>query len=229
MVEFKAAKVPPDMKPIFARAEELISDFFAKVVGYPDQGRIEIDGIRYMWARADGLGLLFRDLLTGIYGERGADHILYQFGQALGRNEARGYIEKFGLQDPIEKLSAGPVYFSYSGWAFVDILPQSAPSPDENYVLTYHHPNSFEAEAMLSAGRKADRPICYINAGYSSGWCSESFGVPLDAREITCEAAGDEHCTFLMTHRSKLYDRLSIWKEKAAAGQIPTIEELLSV
>jgi predicted hydrocarbon binding protein len=223
MEEFRAAKVPPEMVPVFKKAEELISDFFTKVVYYPDKGRIEIDEERYMWVRASSLAQSFRGILEEVYGDRGTDQILYKFGKAVGQQEAREFHKKFDVQSPLEKLSAGPVYFSYSGWAFVDILPASAPSPDENYLLVYHHPSSFEAEFM-SSGKKANRAICHINAGYSAGWCQESFSVPLEAREITCEAKGDQNCTFIMSHRNTMVRRLEMLEDLLSRGK--KVEEL---
>ncbi len=43
-----------------------------------------------------------------------------------------------------------------------------------------------------------------MNAGYSSGWCEESFGMPLVSSEIMCKAKGDECCRFIMGHPSKI-------------------------
>ena len=37
-----------------------------------------------------------------------------------------------------------------------------------------------------------------MNSGYSSGWCAESFGVPLVSTEILCKAKGDDCCRFIM-------------------------------
>ena len=106
----------------------------------------------------------------------------------------------------------------------MDILPASAPSPDENYLLVYHHPGSFEAEPFLKKGEKSNRNICHINAGYSAGWCEESFGVPLEAREITCKAKGDDKCTFLMCHRSTMLRRLEVLHDLLSKGK--KVEEL---
>ncbi len=52
-----------------------------------------------------------------------------------------------------------------------------------------------------------------MNAGYSSGWCSESFGIELNAREITCRAKGDKECLFVMAPIEKIED---IVKEQLA-------------
>jgi two-component sensor histidine kinase len=102
------------------------------------------------------------------------------------------------LSDPIQKLSTGPVHFAYTGWANVEILAGSNPSPDQNFLLKYHHHNSFEAQSWKRANRKSIEPVCIMNCGYSAGWAEESFGIPLTAVEITCEAKGDEHCSFVM-------------------------------
>ena len=47
-----------------------------------------------------------------------------------------------------------------------------------------------------------------MNAGYSSGWCEESFGLPLTAVEITCRAKGDEKCTFIMAPPHRIEEHL---------------------
>lgn len=67
--------------------------------------------------------------------------------------------------------------------------------------------------------RESNRPICHINAGYSVRWCGESFGVPLEAREITCRAQGDEKCTFLMSHRSTILQRLQTLQMLLSKGR----------
>jgi len=229
MATINAAGVPAALIDTFSRAQEQISGYFDKVTPIPEKGKIEIDGVRFMWTQAKGLAVVFRDTITEIYGERGAEQILYKFGRSLGINEAREFHNKFQITEPMLKFAYGPIYFAYSGWAFVDVLPSSAPQQNEDYILTYNHPGSFEAEALIQTKTKVDHPVCYINAGYSSGWCSESFSLPLEAREITCVAAGDPHCTFIMTHRNKIMERSEKMREllgKKKPEDITT-EELL--
>ncbi len=96
------------------------------------------------------------------------------------------------------------VLFAYSGWAFVEIYPSSHPSQDDSYFLHYQHPNTFESEIYEKRGTTSDHPVCYFSAGYSAGWCSEAFDVPVHAREMTCTARGDEHCEFIMAPSKKL-------------------------
>ncbi|MCP3898678.1 MAG: hypothetical protein GY707_02965, partial [Desulfobacteraceae bacterium] len=115
----------------------------------------------------------------------------------------------------IEKLAAGPIHFAYTGWASVKIHPMSSPTPDENFYLIYDHLHSFEAEAWLEKDEKTDFPVCVMNSGYSSGWCEESFGVPLVAVEVECQAKGDRHCRFIMAHPSKIKDYINKYAERA--------------
>jgi predicted hydrocarbon binding protein len=135
-------------------------------------------------------------------------NFLFDIGHVLGMEDAKRFHKKMNLQNPIEKLSAGPVHFAYSGWAFVDISPESNPSPDENFFLKYNHPYSFEADSWMKSGKLSKFPVCTMNAAYSSGWCQESFGIPLTAVEITCKAKGDENCTFIMAQPSRINEFL---------------------
>jgi two-component sensor histidine kinase len=100
------------------------------------------------------------------------------------------------------------VQFAYTGWATVEILPESNPTPDDEFFLKFRHHNSFEAQAWKRAGRSSDIPVCTMSCGYSSGWCEESFGMALTTVEIECEAMGAEHCTFIMAPPGKIIDYL---------------------
>ncbi len=147
----------------------------------------------------------FFDLVTSLYQDKGpeearkvASNLLFDVAHAIGKADARSFHDKMGVTDPIERLSVGPVHFSFSGWAFVKILPESHPSPDQNCFLIYDHPFSFESDAWRQHGRRVEQPVCVMNAGYSSGWCEESFGIRLVAVEVECQAMGDAHCRFVM-------------------------------
>jgi len=196
---------------LFAKAQEYVSKYFSQRIENPTEGTIEVFGERYILVRAASMSIDFFEAVTNLYEDSGpekannvARSLLFDVAHAIGKMDARNFHKKMGLTDPIEKLSAGPVHFSHSGWAFVDILPESSPTPDEDYYLIYDHPFSFESDAWIKAGKKAHFPVCVMNAGYSSGWCEESFSVTLIAQEILCKAKGDEVCRFIMAHPSKI-------------------------
>jgi len=213
-------KVPALFEPPFLRAQEYVRRYFSERVENPDAATITIAGERYVLVRAASLSVEFIELVTKLYEEQGenearsvANDLLFDLAHALGKADARAFQAKMGLTDPIDRLSAGPVHFAFSGMAFVDISAESRPSPDDDYFLIYDHPFSFESHAWMAKGRKSDQPVCVMNAGYSSGWCEESFGISLVSVEIECCAAGGEHCRFVMAPPSRIeahLQRLSV-------------------
>ncbi len=204
-------RVPKQFEPIFQKAQEYVSTYFSQKKEDASTGTIEVFGQRYILVRAASMSVDFFDTIKGMFKDWGeekasemARSLLFDVAHTIGKMDARNFHQRMGLQDPIEKLSAGPIHFSHTGWAFVDISAESKPTADENYYLIYDHPFSFEADAWEKSGKKSSACVCTMNAGYSSGWCEESFGIPLVASEIMCKAKGDSACRFIMAHPSRM-------------------------
>jgi len=214
--------VPPGMEDLFERAEEVVSRYFRDRVDDPSRGTIEVFGERYVLVRAASLSVEFFSLVQSLYGEgrqKDADdfarNILFDLAHSIGASDARNFHSKMDLRDPIARLSAGPVHFAHSGWAFVDIFAESQPTADRDYCLVYDHPYSFESDAWLRAGRTASFPVCIMNAGYSSGWCEESFSIKLVASEVLCRARGDEVCRFVMAHPERIEEFVGRYRDRS--------------
>lgn len=215
--------VPKPLNNIFLRAQDYVERYFSGKEENPHCGLIEISGERYILVRAASMSKEFFDLVSSLYRDRGeteartvASGFLFDMAHAIGKADAGNFSSRMGVDDPLEKLSAGPIHFAYTGWAFVKIFPESNPTPDEDYYLIYDHPFSFEAHTWLKGGVKTDFPVCVMNAGYSSGWCEESFGIPLVAFEIECKAKGDEHCRFIMAPPSKIEEYITRYTAHAS-------------
>jgi len=228
-----AVRVPKRFEPIFLRAQQHVASYFADRVENPKQSTILISGERYILVRAASMSVEFFDLVMSLYRERGpeearsvASNLLYDIAHAIGKEDARTFHERMQVTDPVEKLSAGPIHFSYSGWAFVDIFPESNPTPDENYYLIYDHPFSFESDAWIKHKHGSDFPVCVMNAGYSSGWCEESFGLPLVAAEVECLASGGKHCRFIMAPPSRIEEHLDRYAREKG---LPSARHLVSM
>ncbi len=229
--------VPEPFKPLFDLAQQTVHEYFSHLKMDPTKGTIEINDQRYVLVSASALSCDFLETIQRLYADRGdmeamsiGKNFLFDVAHVIGMNDAKNFHSKMNLTDPISKLSAGPVHFAYSGWAFVDILPESNPTPDENFYLFYKHPYSFEADSWIRSGKKAHTSVCIMNAGYSSGWCEESFGIPLTAAEVSCTARGDESCTFIMSPPHKIQEHLQRYDNqnkynKKDEYQIPTFFE----
>ncbi len=214
-------RVPEPLISVFLNAQDYVERYFQNRDENPERGLIEFSGERYILVRAASMSKEFFDLVTSLYQDRGikeartvASDFLFDMAHAIGKADAKSFYSKMGVTNPIDKLSAGPVHFAYTGWAFVDISPASNPTPDENYYLIYDHPFSFEADAWLKSKKDTAFPVCIMNAGYSSGWCEESFGISLVAAEVECRAKGDERCRFIMAPPSKIEQYISRYNAK---------------
>lgn len=221
-------QVPPDFQPIFDQAMEHVDDYFHALQFKPENGVIQADSERYILVRSSSLACDFFRYLQQLYSDRDAvtafqtgQDFLFDIGHVLGIEDAKRYSHKMNLHNPIEKLSAGPVHFAYAGWGFVEIHSDSQPEPNDNFVLKYSHPNSFEADSWLSQEEQSDFPVCIMNAAYSSGWCEESFGLPLTAYEINCRAQGDASCDFVMAPPHKIHQYLPQEQLKRGGAEAP--------
>jgi signal transduction histidine kinase/CheY-like chemotaxis protein/predicted hydrocarbon binding protein len=230
-MSLRTVRVPEGIAPPFEAVEALVSRYFQLRRDDPEHGTIEVFGERYVLVRAASLSVEFFRLCEELYGpgrEAEADefarNILFDLAHAIGKSDAENFHAKMGLVDPLAKLSAGPIHFAHTGWAFVEILPESRPAPDESFFLSYEHPSSFEAEAWIRAGHRRDFPVCIMNAGYSSGWCEASFGVKLVSAELSCRARGDEVCHFVMGHP----DRIGAIVAARAGAAHPSIPDFFS-
>ena len=200
-------RCPEPFRAVFAEAEEIMADFFAGMQRRPDQGKNLVHDERYLLMRTDAMAIELQQELRKSFGEAGARQIRYKLAKACGIRDAKMFHERLKVEDPDMKLALGPVHFAHVGWASVDIFPESTPQPNEDYFLCYDHPYSFEAASYLDNNLQTEHPVCFMNAGYSAGWCQVSYGVELKAEELTCRARGDDKCIFVMAH-PKNFDRL---------------------
>lgn len=221
---------PEVFEEIFLKVQDKFSSYFGDKTFYPSEGKIEINDERYILMRSSSISYDFFQGLMTLLEENGetssfelAADMLFDIAHIIGRKDAKKHHESLDLKEPLHKLSAGPVHFAFTGWAKVKILPDSNPVPNENFILKYSHENSFEAEAWIKAGETTKEAVCAMSAGYSSGWCEESFGIPLTAVELSCKAKNDDECTFLMAPPSEISKHLK--EERIDQKNLPNFFE----
>jgi two-component system cell cycle sensor histidine kinase/response regulator CckA len=214
-------RLPPEMEALYERAEKVVSRYFGDRVDDPSRGTIEVCGERYVLVRAAALSVEFFSLVTSLYGEGRekeandfARNILFDLAHSVGRSDARNLCSKMELRDPMERMMAGPVHFAHSGWASVELFGDSNMVASRDYCTMFDHPYSFESDAWLRAGRRSSFPVCIMNAGYSSGWSEESFGINLVSSEVLCRARGDEVCRFIMAHPERIEEFVAGYRER---------------
>ncbi|QDG51499.1 PAS domain S-box protein [Persicimonas caeni] len=211
---------PERLKPALAKAQEVVTSYFARPQFDPEHGRIEVAGERYVLMRAASLSVEFFDVMRNLYRDEGetkafaiAHGVLFDVAHAQGRADARAFCDRFDLDDPIERFVAGPVHFAQSGWASVELIEEHVEPDDPTNYLIFDHHHSFEADAWLEARGGTTVPVCTMNSGYSSGWVSESVGTNLLTTEILCRARGDECCRFVMAAPDVIEERIERYLE----------------
>jgi predicted hydrocarbon binding protein len=197
-------RVPAPFVPLFDDAERYVREYFDRLQRAPEKGTIHVGDQRYVLVRAESLTVGFLEVMRDVIGEEEALKFWYRMARVIGREDARAFCAERKLVDGPARLSTGPVHFAFTGWARVEIDDRSRPASDDTYYLEYTHPNTFESESWLKSGKSSKRPVCVFSAGYSAGWCSESFNLEVDAREVTCVAAGGRECRFVMSPYAKL-------------------------
>ncbi|MHA1295197.1 MAG: V4R domain-containing protein [Promethearchaeota archaeon] len=203
--EVQTVDVPPEFEPLFSKAEETVAKYLDNMDWSPVKGTLIIGGSWYALLSAESLQDIPKSLGQDldILIEK-ANKLFYKLAKNIGKDDARRFIYKMGLTDPVAKLSAEPVHFAFTGNACVSFLP-SNPVPNDSFLLRYDHPQSFEADEYIRKnGPTSKILICMWNSGYSAGWCNKAFGIELEAREILCRAMGHKNCRFVMTVESKL-------------------------
>jgi len=204
----------PAFSQLFREAEERLQRTFGQTEQSPGLARITIGDERYILVRAASVSLrffeLFREVLGSLLDHEATEHaareVLYDLAHAIGRADARAIL--VDVEERERRLSFGPVHFAYSGWARVKLHPDSDPTGDSPW-LHYDHLNSFEADSFIDAGQRTGVPACVMNAGYSAGWVTESFGIRLESAEISCRARGDASCSFVMAVPGDLEARIA--------------------
>ncbi|HVU02885.1 MAG TPA: ATP-binding protein [Polyangiaceae bacterium] len=215
----RTVRVPEKFAPLFEQAQRYVTEYFADQASSPERGTVEVCGQRYVLVRAASLSVEFHAMVSALYPDpieatRVASGLLFDVAHSMGIADAKAFAERMKVTDPIAKLSAGPIHFAHAGWAFVDISDESQPSNDGDFYLLYDHPYSFESDSWRLAEKSAHAPVCTMNAGYSSGWCEESFGLPLVATEILCRAKGDDVCRFIMAPPDRIEDHVARYRER---------------
>lgn len=119
--------------------------------------------------------------------------------------EARGALLRAGFLHGLRDATRGgrAVLGEGSPWIATPALPMrlsdALATPGASgrpLALAGRWPARLEAEAVaLSCGR-ATAPACLVSAGYTSGWLSALWEADVLAVERSCEACGDEACTF---------------------------------
>jgi serine/threonine protein kinase len=216
---------PPELSidEIDKRASQELNSFFID----PTTATVEMADERCVLLRGDALAYGFYDLVQDLFADdsRSAQQFAFKFlfdlGRTIGSSNQAWFVEKIGLgSNAIEKAWSLPVNMAYFGWC--DLIIRSGLSfkelqkAGENFKIVCDVNNSFEAASYLKnraepgAGSESPKsatpqqPVCWMHAGYISGWFESSFKTRVVAIETQCKALGHDCCQFVIGHASQI-------------------------
>ncbi len=123
-----------------------------------------------------------------------ARSILTRFGYFQGQADASVLVNDFNWDDKLEIIKAGCKLHSLEGIARDLINELSYEDQSGRFMMELTWVDSKEAEEHLYVKGKTDHPVCWILAGYFSGFASFCLGKDIYFIERSCKAEGNAVC-----------------------------------
>ena len=238
--KFNVKSISPSeltIEEIDIRASRELNSFFID----PTTATVEMADERCVLLRGDALAHGFFQMVQDLFGidaegkfESESDRqlskqfawkFLFDLGKTIATSNLAWFAERIGLpQNAIERLNSLPVNMAYFGWC--DLIIRSGHSYKEltkakdNFVIVCEVANSFESASWANRpGRAEDRcPVCYMHAGYLSGWFEAALKHPCVAVETSCGAQTGGNCFFTIAATSNIKKVMSTYPGETTMG-----------
>ena len=161
-------------------------------VTYTD-GRIDLKGRRLVLHSINAMGQFRKDLLESL-GVDAARHILTRFGYFAGQADAAAMVRLFEWDSLREWLLAGPRLQTMEGAARTVVKSLEIDEEARRLKMEVVWHDSGEAEEHLLASGTAEGPVCWILAGYLSGYATFCLGRNVYFIERRCAGSGSRSC-----------------------------------
>jgi DNA-binding NtrC family response regulator/predicted hydrocarbon binding protein len=159
-------------------------------------GFVGLQGRRLIIHDLSSLGQFRRDLIETV-GEEMARRILTRKGLFWGQADAAGMQRLFEWDTKEEHIKAAAALLKIIGMGYVEISGISLKESSGTISLEITCADSSEVEEYRNEFGKAKGPVCWVLAGYLSGYVSFCLGKSVYFTEKTCQAAEASHCSFI--------------------------------
>lgn len=156
-------------------------------------GRIWLNDQRMVLMQSRVLGRLRHEIIEA-FGVETAKGIFMRVGYMQGVRDAELIQKRFPQQDLTHALAAGPRVHTLEGFVKVTTKHFEFDSVKGTYFGEFYWDDSSEAAEHIAHHGLASEPVCWMQAGYPTGYTSTLFGRPVIFREIDCVAMGAPRC-----------------------------------
>lgn len=159
-----------------------------------ENGQLKLQGRRLVLHDMNAFAHLRRDSLQ-MLGPEHTRRILTRFAYFWGQEDAAMMQQLFTWDSLHDWLAAGPRLHSIQGVVRTVVKQLEDGEGDKPFRMKVVWYDSGEADEHLKAAGQADTPVCWMLAGYASGYASYCMGHPVYFIERKCRAKGDRVCT----------------------------------
>jgi two-component system response regulator HydG len=159
-------------------------------------GVIDFQGRRLVLHSTDAFAQFRKDLFEMV-GARQARRILTRYAYFGGQADAAAMRRVFSWTDIRELVKAGPRLHAMEGVARWVTKRLELDEQTGHFLMEVAWHGSGEAEEHVARLGQADHPVCWMLAGYASGFMSYALGRNVYFVEQTCRAQGARVCTAL--------------------------------
>jgi len=160
-------------------------------------GVIDFQGRRLVLHSTDAFAHFRKDLYEMV-GARQARRILTRYSYFWGQADAAAMRRVFSWSSPLELVKAGPRLHAMQGvarWVTKRLDLDETGKQDGHFLMEVSWHGSGEAEEHVAHLGKAEQPVCWMLAGYASGFMSYALDRNIYFVEQTCRAQGGRVCT----------------------------------
>src|SRR5450759_3535632 len=160
-------------------------------------GVIDFQGRRLVLHSTDASAHFLKDLHETA-GARQARRILTRYSYFWGQADAAAMRRVFSWSSPLELVKAGHRLHAMQGvarWVTKRLDLDETGKQDGHFLMEVSWHGSGEAEEHVAHLGKAEQPVCWMLAGYASGFMSYALDRNIYFVEQTCRAQGGRVCT----------------------------------
>jgi len=182
------------------RSEELgektsptLEDLAECIFFSPGDGRIWLNDQRMLLFQTATFGRLRREMIE-LLGMEKTEALFTRVGYAQGARDAQLIRSRWPQEDVGPALVAGPRLHTLEGFVKAEIVRFEYDLDQGHYYGEVLWRDSSEADEHLAAFGVSNRPVCWLQIAYPTGFVSWLFGKLIQWREVECRAMGAPHC-----------------------------------
>ncbi|MAY19821.1 MAG: sigma-54-dependent Fis family transcriptional regulator [Erythrobacteraceae bacterium] len=185
-----------------AKAPQDTVDIWSKLRFDAESGSVWLDEQRMLLLHAGSLGALRAELIRTL-GEDRASGLLFRMGYHSGTQDAEIARHMVGDGDYEQVFLLGPAMHQLEGVVRVEVIESELDLEEGTFSGEFRWHEGWEADSQLAEFGIGDRPTCWNQLGYATGYVSAFMGRRVVFRETSCRGKGDPHCTIIAKTASK--------------------------